>query len=75
MEKNAISEREHSFLFRGCLRFLLVIIKDANIDLKIAFVIILTYICNNMRQYPLLSLLAPFCSIPFTYYLFLYYIV
>ena len=42
MEKNAISEREHSFLFRGCLRFLLVIIKDANIDLKTAFVIILT---------------------------------
>ena len=26
----------------GCLRFLLVIIKDANIDLRIAFVIILT---------------------------------
>ena len=66
MEKNAISEREHSFLFRGCLRFLLVIIKDANIDLKIAFVKILTYICN---------IYAPFCSIPFTYYLFLYYIV
>ena len=41
-KKTAISEREHSFLFRGCLRFLLVIIKDANIDLKIAFVIILT---------------------------------